>query len=64
MTQYEEMVDEAKAFQTGLVDLDIVFYNTLQVHIEIFLVIDLLFVLPKAHKHLKNLRKKEHEYMF
>ena len=62
MIRYEEMEDVTKASQTGLVDLDIVFYNIPQVHIETFLVIDLLFVLPKAHKHLKN--KKHHEYIF
>ena len=43
MIQYEEMEGVVKVFQNVLVDLDIVFDNILQEHIEIFLVIDLLF---------------------
>ena len=54
MIRYEEMEDATKASQTWLADLDIVFYNIPQEHTGTFLAIDLLFVLPKAHKHLKN----------
>ena len=43
-----------KVFQNVLVDLDIVFDNILQEHIETFLVIDQLFEFRKAHKHLKH----------
>ena len=53
MKQFEVREDVIRVSQILWVDLDIVFYNILQVHIEIFLVIDLLFEIPIGHKHLK-----------